>query len=61
LKTGGFYEHVPKQRLFPTVNDAVTFALNKMQLSTQSPGSVAGRKARDIEHSFSEIVENCVI
>jgi hypothetical protein len=60
LKTGGFYEHVPKQRLFPTVNDAVTFAQNKMQMS---PISATGRKAHDSEqqHRLSEIAGESAI
>jgi hypothetical protein len=30
LETGGFYTHVPKSRLFPTVHDAVTFANSQL-------------------------------
>jgi ABC-type transporter Mla MlaB component len=36
LKTGGFYEQVPAQSLFPTVHDAVTFAHSKIGVTTSN-------------------------
>ncbi len=32
LDSGGFYKHVPKSRLFPTVHDAVTFAHSQLNM-----------------------------
>jgi hypothetical protein len=33
LKTGGFYDQVPPQSLFPTIHDAVTYAHNKIGIT----------------------------
>jgi hypothetical protein len=60
LQKGGFYQHVPKQRLFPTVNDAVTFARDKMRImSPQSTVRVVGQKRANGQQQLrrSEISE----
>jgi hypothetical protein len=35
LESGGFYDIVPKSRLFPTVHDAVTFAQSQLDKSSE--------------------------